>query len=463
MKSRSLFVNIALLGSVVFTISGLFVMVLSGILPSINLTFIGDLFLFGLGELNLYVWTMVFLLYGTIISLIINILIIVARKSYFSFLHVVFVVPIVFLDIILLSLCYQLQSAGELVVSEAIIIAVTSILAIVSAVFINLSLIFATKVYAKTLNYTNKFFRFFSAYFPGRMAEKTDGLINFADYKKPSYKILYLVMIVAIVSVALTALLPIGWLLLTSLKDPQEIFQLPYKLFPAVWDFGKIIRVWNELEFHKYLLNTLLVCAGSVVFAVIANGLLAYGVSIVKPPGYKVAFYLIMLSYMIPGILSITPLFQTLSTFGLMNELGFIPLWLVFGANAYYFILFKTYFDSIPKSLIEAAKVDGAGHWRIFFQQIIPLSMPIISVVAIFAMTASWSDFILPYTLLRTDETYTIMVKIFVLQANAASSASISTDQLLMLLIISMIPQIIIFLIFQKKIINGNMSSGLKE
>ena len=139
-----------------------------------------------------------------------------------------------------------------------------------------------------------------------------------------------------------------------------------------------------------------------------------------------------------------------------------MPLFLVFGANAYYYLLFKNYFEKFPKSVIEAAKMDGLSDLKIFFKVILPLSRPIIGVVAIFAMTAAYSDFLLPYMVIgqsSNPQNWTLMVAIY----NLSSDSNIKANQLLQLLVLSIIPQIVIFVIFQKQITNQAVNSGMKE
>ncbi|MDE7213758.1 MAG: ABC transporter permease subunit, partial [Anaeroplasmataceae bacterium] len=151
------------------------------------------------------------------------------------------------------------------------------------------------------------------------------------------------------------------------------------------------------------------------------------------------------------------PLVMQIRDFGMINS--YLPLCLIFGSNAYYFMLFKDYFQKIPSSLIEAARMDGLNDFRIFYKVVLPLSKPIIGVVAIFAMTAAYSDFLLPFLILQDDGMKTVMVAIY----NLSSTTTIDTSEFLMLLVISIIPQIIIFIIFQKHIMGSQVSSGMKE
>lgn len=311
---------------------------------------------------------------------------------------------------------------------------------------------------AKDKDFTGRKKHFFKRH---RLKDKTTGIITGIDYKKVRFKVLYGIIILILIIAALVALLPIFWLVVTSFKSAEEIGSVPYNFWPEVFSFSKIAEVWSYLNFGKYFLNTIIVVVGAIICSVVFNGLMAYVFAIVKPKGYQIIYALVMLSYMIPTITAIVPLFYEIVTFGGTDS--YIFLWLAYGANAYYLIMFKNYFESLPKALFEAAEMDGCGKFKAFFRIVVPLSLPIISVVAIFTMTAAWSDFLLPYLVLYDDDLMTIMVKIYQLQATMSTNSNFSQDMLLMILVISIVPQIIIFLIFQKQITNSSAAGAIKE
>lgn len=294
-----------------------------------------------------------------------------------------------------------------------------------------------------------------------KLKNKTSGILVYSDYKKKSYRILYWVMFSILLIISLIFVFPIIWLFFSSFKTPIELYQVPFSLLPEKFDFAKITNVWTSLQLGRYFLNSLIVVIGATIVSIVFNGILAYTISIRKPVGYKIILGLIMGSLMIPPILSMGPLFNNIVKLGLINS--YLPLMLVFGANPFYFVLFKTYFDTLPISLIEAAKLDGCNDFQVFTKIVIPLSRPIVSVVAIFTINAAWCDFLLPYLVLRDDVKQTIMVKIFLLQSNMGTSMQFGPDTLLMLLMLSIIPPVILFFIFQKQIMNITMSAGLKE
>ncbi len=287
---------------------------------------------------------------------------------------------------------------------------------------------------------------------------KLTGLMNFSDYKKKRHVFDYWALITLLVIFVIVALTPILWLFISSFKAPNEINAVNYTLFPKNWNFQQFAEIWEKCGLTDIFLNTLVVVIGAVICGVVFNSLLAYAVAILKPQGYQVIHVLVLLAYMIPSALAIYPLVRAIDETGLLGT--YLPLWFVYGANAYYYMLFKNYFEKMPASLIEAARIDGLGNLRIFFKVVLPLARPIIGVVAIFAMTAAYSDYLLPYMVIGnlSSDHWTLMVAIY-----NFSSDPLIAPHLLQLLVLSIIPQVVIFVIFQKQIMNTSVTSGMKE
>lgn len=290
------------------------------------------------------------------------------------------------------------------------------------------------------------------------LGKKTTGLLNFSDYKKKRHVFGYGCMIALLLIFVILALLPIIWLFISSFKTPGELNAAEYSLFPKQWDFKIFIDLWQRCGLTDIYINTIVVVIGAVICAVVFNSIIAYVIAILKPVGHKVIHVMILMAYMIPSALAIYPLLLEIDNFGLIGS--YLPLWFVFGANAYYYMLFKNYFEKLPPSLIEAARIDGLSNIRIFFKVILPLARPIIGVVAIFAMTAAYSDYLLPYLVIGTQQSssWTLMVAIY----NYSSVQDIM-PHILQLLVLSIIPQLIIFVILQKQIMNQNVNGGMKE
>lgn len=294
----------------------------------------------------------------------------------------------------------------------------------------------------------------------GKIHSKTTGLLTFSDYKKKRHVAKYISFIVILLMFVILALSPIVWLLVSSFKTVGEINSVDYHFFPQSLDFRQFIELWEIAGLTDVFINTIVVVIGGVICAVVFNSILAYVIAIIKPVGYKVIDKMILLAYMIPSALAIYPLMLAITN--VFPKGSYLPLFLVFGSNAYYYMLFKNYFSKFPSSIIEASRIDGLNDLKIFFKVVLPLSRPIIGVVAIFAMTAAYSDFLLPYMVIgqgSDPSTWTLMVAIY----NLSSDTNIKANQLLQLLVLSIIPQMIIFIIFQKQITNQSVNSGMKE
>lgn len=287
-----------------------------------------------------------------------------------------------------------------------------------------------------------------------KYGQKKDGVIRGYDIRSPKVKILAIAIMLICLTIAIIALFPAVWVFLASFKDIKE-FTKNVTILPESFDFSRMAATWNAFKFTKYYKNSFISIIGCTICAVIFNGLLAYGLGVLKPKGYKIALGLVMWSLMIPGVTSIVALFRNINLIGLNKS--FIPLWLSFGANAFWVVLFKQFFEEIPRDILEAAKIDGAGVLRIFLNIMLPLSKPIIVVITIFAVTAAWSDFLLPYLVLNGTDKTTVMVKLFSFKDTPTDAVSV-----LRAAFFAIIPPTIIFAIFQRQITDGAASGAVK-
>lgn len=250
------------------------------------------------------------------------------------------------------------------------------------------------------------------------------------------------------------SLFPPIWVFLASFKDIKE-FRRSATILPTQFDFSVYAKTWNDLKFAKFYINSFISVAGSVLSAVIFNGLLAYVLGVIKPKGHKVIYGLVMWSLLIPSTTSVVALFININRIGINQS--FLPLWLSFGANAFYVVLFKQFFERLPKELVEAAKLDGCGYLKTFTNIILPLSKSIVMVVVIFAVNAAWSDFLLPYLVLNGSGKETVMVRLFMFRTSNATDVEV-----LRAVAFSIVPPVILFTIFQKQITEGASAGALK-
>ena len=288
--------------------------------------------------------------------------------------------------------------------------------------------------------------------------KKTTGFMTLNDMKTLNGKILYGLFSLFGVMLIVFCFLPPVWLLLSSLKSVEEMFQIPPTLIPKTLELGKVKEVWLLLRFGQYFRNSFIMVIGSIACGLFFNGLLAYVFSVLRPKGWKVLYGLVLWSLMIPNIVSLAPLFINIVNLGLKNS--FVTLWLSFGANAFFVLLYKNFFDNIPRSYGESAMIEGARPFTIFRKIYLPLSMSINLVICIFAFNAAWSEFLLSYLVLQDTSLHTVMIKLF----NMNGVKGMSMDKRIIALSFSIIPPTIMFILFQKWINKGmTLSSGIKE
>lgn len=290
---------------------------------------------------------------------------------------------------------------------------------------------------------------FFKKYF-----DKKDGAIRGYDMHSRKSRVLSVMIMIFCILMVVIALFPVIWVFLAAFKDIKD-FNRNVTILPQHFDLAGVEKTWHQLKFAKYYVNSFILVAGSVVCAVIFNGLLAYGLAILKPKGYKVIQALVMWSLLIPSTASIVALFRNINMLGLSRS--FLPLWLSYGANAFWVVLFKQFFEELPRELLEAARLDGCGTLQVFRKLVLPLSKPIIMVVAIFAVTTAWSDFLLPYLVLNGSGKETVMVKLFSFKDTPTNAVS-----MLRAVMFSIIPPTILFIIFQKQITDGAAAGAVK-
>lgn len=286
-------------------------------------------------------------------------------------------------------------------------------------------------------------------------SRRRTGIIKQYDASSPSVKSGMTLIYILCAVLTFAAMFPAIWVILASFKDIKEYMTVP-KILPTTYDFSKFVNTWNQFGFGKYYINSLISVAGSVVCAVIFNGLTAFSLSILKPLGYKIIRALIMWSLLIPATVSIVPLFMNISMLGLQGS--FLPLWLSIGANAFYVVLFKQFFDNFPTSLVEAARLDGCGNLQIFLRIVMPLSKGIMAVIIIYAINAAWSDFLLPYLVLNQSGNETVMVRLFQFRTSDQNDVEI-----LRAIAFAIIPPIILFLFCSRMVTKSTMEGGIKE
>lgn len=295
-----------------------------------------------------------------------------------------------------------------------------------------------------------------------RFTNKTVGILSFIDMKRADNRVLYWAMFAILIILSLICVLPPLYILISSFKTTRELLQFPIQWLPAEWSIDKFVRIWNNLEFGKYYFNTIIIIIGSIIFSILSNGLAGYVLSCLKPKGSVLYGTIIMWTMLLPSAMSFIAVFKNMVDLPILHinlTNSFWPMWLGAGANAFQVLLYKNFFDSISKSLIEAATLDGAGKFKVFSKIILPLSKPVVAVDAIFTVTSCWGDFLLPYLILGDDKKKTVMLAIY----DMSIGQKYSIDEQLVGIVFAIVPPIIIFFFLQKYIMGGLTLGGVKE
>lgn len=290
--------------------------------------------------------------------------------------------------------------------------------------------------------------------------KKNHGLLSNVDLKKTSSKVLYWVFFAIMIIAGFICLFPCVWIILSSFKDIKEFMSIPPTIIPRTFHLEKLAQTWQSMNFYKYYLNSFYMAGGNLAFCIIINGLAGYVLSRLKPAGSAIIFTIILWIMMMPNTTSMVPLFRTFIKFPLIGvnlSNTYLPMWLMAGASPFYILIFKGFFDGIPSSYIEAATLDGYSNLGIFTRIILPLSKPVIMVISIFSINASWGDFLWPYIIIKDQNLLPITVKIFAMKAGG-----FPIDVYLIALVFSILPPAVLFMIFQKYILSGFTLSGVK-
>ncbi len=253
---------------------------------------------------------------------------------------------------------------------------------------------------------------------------------------------------------SLMTVFPLFWMLSIAFKTPTEVFQP--NLLPQAPTGGNFIYVLTEVPFIRYLLNTVFVAGVVTVVALFFHSMAGYALARLRFPGRETIFILIFSTFLVSLPVIIVPLFMLVRSMGLLNTYAGIIVPSIF--NAFGIFLLRQYYLSLPRELEEAAVVDGAGYWRIYWSVILPLSRPILASLAILFFLANWNAFLWPLTVASNNDLWVVQVGV----SNFRSQYSASWNYIMAASTIVAAPMLILFVIFQRQIMESIKTSGLK-
>jgi multiple sugar transport system permease protein len=278
------------------------------------------------------------------------------------------------------------------------------------------------------------------------MAARTSAL------RKSGRVLLYVTMIVAAAGI----MLPFAWMVISSLKLNNQVFTAPVQWIPDPVQWRNYIDIWIKADMVTWVRNTLVVSVAVTFLQVLTGSFAAYGFAKMRFPGRDALFLLYIGTIAVPWQSYMIPQFQMLSGWGLNNTLWAIMLLQAFGAFGVF--LMKQYYESIPASLSEAARIDGLSEYGIWWRIIMPLSVPALASLTIITFVQTWNDYLGPLIYLRERPLWTIQLGLqsFIGEYNA-EHALIMTGSVL-----SVLPIALIFLFGQRYFIQGIATTGVK-
>lgn len=256
---------------------------------------------------------------------------------------------------------------------------------------------------------------------------------------------------------------PLLWMASSALKPSIDIFRTPPVIWPATPEWDNFVKAWQQLNSLLYMANTVELAAGAVALQLIVSATAAFALSKLKPIFSNVLLFFFLSTLMVPALAYLIPQYFTvihLPIFGISLVNSWWAIWLPEAASAFNIIILKSFFDTLPNELIEAAKIDGANAWQIFTRIVLPNSLPALTVVSMFTIFATWKDFLWPLVVINEPNSLPISPALY-LQGIAQNSYQ-PQNVLLAGFVIATIPPIVLFLIFQRQIMRGVVTTGLK-
>lgn len=259
-----------------------------------------------------------------------------------------------------------------------------------------------------------------------------------------------------LVLLSLIFLIPVVWVLLSALKSGSELFAWPPTILPKRFTLENFVVAFQKGSFGLYFWNSTFSTVMATIITLIINCMAGYAFAKFKFKGNNFIFLTFLATLMIPLEVIMIPIFQVLKFFHMYNSIWgiIIPP----AATPTGVFLIRQYMLSIPDELLEASRIDGASELRIFVSIIVPIAKPVLAVLAIFSFMWRWNDFLWPLLVISDSNLYTVQLAI----ANFSGQYSVDWNSLLAMAVVTMVPVLIIFLVFQKYFVRGMVISGLK-
>jgi ABC-type glycerol-3-phosphate transport system permease component len=271
------------------------------------------------------------------------------------------------------------------------------------------------------------------------------------------FNVLNAVGYVLLIACTVMILIPLFWMLSTSLKPLADVFALPVEWWPADPQWNNFVAAWNQYPFARYFLNSTFTGAAITLINVLCSGFAGYALAKFEFFGKQAVFLAILATLMLPIEVLMVPTFLMVKDLGWLNSYQAIIVPSAAGAFGV-FLMRQTMFH-IPDSLLEAARIDGASELRIYFQILVPLVWPALLTLALLEFRESWDSFLWPLIVTSGVDMRTVAVGLSMFQQQNVTTF----NQLMAMSAVAMLPMLVLFFFFQRAFIQGIASTGIKE
>lgn len=254
-------------------------------------------------------------------------------------------------------------------------------------------------------------------------------------------------------------LYPFVWLVSASLKPRDQVFD--HQLIPDQWQFSNYVDVWEAVPLASWFLNSVVVGLAAATTVTLSSAIVAFGFAYFRFPGRKALFALVLATMMLPTAVTMIPQYLIWNGIGLANTQ--VPLWAMnlFG-SAFYIFLLRQFFLGLPRDLFEAARIDGASYWTMFWRIAMPLCRPALVVTFIFELEASWKDLMRPLIYLRDPALFTLPRGLKAVVDQFGQTGEQQWEIVVAASVLIAVPMIVIFFLGQRHFVQGIATQGRK-
>jgi len=288
--------------------------------------------------------------------------------------------------------------------------------------------------------------------------ERPAALVTPADWRRPGVRLgLGGAQVLLLVALVVVGLGPILWLAKSAITPTADTIGHPMALFPHGSAWSNLREAWVEVDVGRYFWNTVVLAVGSWLVQIVVATTGGYALSVLRPSYAKVINALLLMTLFVPAVVLLVPLYIEIVHPPIVHHSlidSYWAVWLPAGASAFNVIIVKRFFDNLPREIFEAARIDGAGPFTLFTKIVLPMSKPILGVVSVFALLASWKDFLWPLLVLTDPNKQPLSVRLPTIQSQTELGVFLAA------MFIACLVPIAGFLIFQRSFLRGSGMGG---